>query len=268
MKQNNLREKIAEQFIASLREDKLPWHAMWVTMRPENVISGKRYRGVNSFWLSFVADAMGYKDNRWCTFKQAKEKGWHVKKGEHATPVEYWRLFDKAQKKYIEQYEANQIISGDPKREKDIILTCRTHLVFNGDQIEGIPVRYIPSSVDPDKIRAQRDILLRNMGLGFHEGGSEAYYSPYSDRITMPPDSHFIDNYGYMSTFLHECGHATGHEKRLNRDLTGSFGSESYAKEELRAEIASAFTSQSLGFGRAENDLSGVMQNHKAYIQS
>lgn len=268
MKQNKLREKIAEQFVASLKEDKLPWHAMWFNMRPENAITGKRYRGINSFWLSFSAEAMGYKDHRWCTFKQAQDKGWHVKKGEHATPVEYWRLFDKAQKRYIEQYEANMIISADPDREKDIVLTSRTYLVFNGDQIEGIPELTVPCSVDIDFVRAQRDILLQNMGLAFHEGGSEAFYSPGRDSITMPPDTFFVDSYGYMSTFLHECGHATGHESRLDRDLTGRFGTPEYAKEELRAEIASAFTSQALGFGREAEDLSGAMNNHKAYIQS
>ncbi len=268
MKQNKLREKIAEQFIASLKEDKLPWHAMWFNSRPENAITGKRYKGVNSFWLSFTAEAMGYKDHRWCTFKQAQDKGWHVKKGEHATQVEYWRLYDKAQKKYIEQHEANRILSADPDRQKDIILTSRTYLVFNGEQIEGIPQLALPCSVDIEAVRAQRDILLQNMDLGFREGGSSAYYSPAADSITMPPDTFFVDSYGYMSTFLHECGHATGHESRLDRDLTGSFGSAEYAKEELRAEIASAFTSQALGFGRGAEDLSGAMDNHKAYIQS
>lgn len=270
MKQNKLREKITEQFIASLQEDKMPWHAMWFTARPVNAVSDKKYRGINSLWLSFVADVMGYKDHRWCTFKQAQEHGWHIKKGEHASQIEYWYLYDKVQKKSIDQREASKIISVDPNREKDIILSCRMYSVFNGDQIEGIPELEIVSSskVDIDSVRAQRDILLKNMGLDFRERGSEAYYTPAADRITMPPDTFFVDSYGYMSTFLHECGHATGHESRLNRDLSGKFGSEDYAKEELRAEIASAFTSQALGFGRGASDLSGAMNNHKAYIQS
>lgn len=268
MKQNKLREKIAEQFIATLKEEKLPWHSLWVTHRPQNAITGKNYRGVNSFWLSFVSDTMGYNDHRWCTFKQAQDKGWHVKKGEHATPVEYWRLYDKAQKKYIEQSEAQRIVALAPDREKDIILTCRTYLVFNGQQIEGIPELNMVSQTDIDAVRAQRDVLLHNMDLGFHEGGTQAYYRPSTDSITMPPDSYFLDSYGYMSTFLHECGHATGHETRLGRDMSGVFGSAEYAKEELRAEIASAFTSQALGFGLASEDLSGAMENHKAYIQS
>lgn len=268
MKQNKLREQIAEQFIASLKEDKLPWHALWANKRPQNAITEKKYRGINSFWLSFMADLRGYSDNRWCTFKQAESQGWHVKKGEHATQIEYWRLYDKVQKRYIEQGEANLIIQQDPDREKDIILTCRTYSVFNAHQIEGIPELIVSTNIDINQVRAQRDVLLQNMELGFQEGGTQAYYRPSTDSITMPPDTFFADNYAYMSTFLHECGHATGHEKRLNRDLSGHFGSPSYAKEELRAEIASAFTSQALGFGYAADDLSGAMNNHKAYIQS
>ena len=136
------------------------------------------------------------------------------------------------------------------------------------EKVLRIPPLFISPAMDIESVRAQRDVLLKNMKLGFQEGGTEAYYSPSKDSITMPPSSTFLGNYGYMSTFLHECGHATGHESRLSRDLTGRFGSPSYAKEELRAEIASAFISQALGFGAAAEDLSGAMENHKAYIQS
>ncbi len=266
--QSKLREKITQEFLNCLKEDKLPWHAMWNTMRPQNAISGKNYRGVNSFWLSFISDEKGYGDHRWCTYKQAQDNGWQVKKDEKSTHIEYWRLYDKLQKRYVEQDEARQIIAADPDREKDIILSCRTYCVFNAAQIEGIPALERPSSVDIADVRAKRDVLMKNMGLQFREGGSEAYYDPRRDRITMPVESSFVDTYGYMSTLLHESSHATGHKSRLDRDLSGTFGSESYAKEELRAEIASAFTSQALGFGRQEGDLSSGMDNHKAYIQS
>lgn len=268
MKQNKLREQIAEQFIAALQEEQLPWRAMWITNRPLNIISGKNYRGINSFWLSFVADMKGYQDHRWVTFKQAESKGWHVRKGEKATHIEYWRLYDKLQKKYIEQSEANQIVKLDPDRADDIILSCRNYAVFNAEQVEGIPELKHETVIDIDGIRNKRDTLLRNMNLAFHEGGNQAYYRPSTDSITMPPASMFKDNYGYMSVFLHECGHATGHESRLNRDMTGKFGSDLYAKEELRAEIASAFTSQALGLGHVEDELSSDLDNHKAYIQN
>ena len=268
MKMNKLREQLAESFIASLKEDQLPWHAMWNQMRPENAITGKRYKGINTFWLSLIADMKGYEDNRWCTYKQAEAKGWHVKKGEKSAPIEYWRLYDKLQKKYIEQREASQIIAADPEREKDIVLSCRTYCVFNAKQIEGIPELEVKNSADIKDVRANRDTLIKNMGLKFQEGGTQAFYRASTDCITMPPEKTFVDTYGYMSTFLHEAGHASGHESRLNRDLSGTFGTESYAKEELRAEIASAFTSQALGFGKEGSGLHQNLDNHKAYVQS
>lgn len=268
MKQNKLREEIARQFIACLKEDKLPWQAMWYNDRPQNAVTGKKYRGVNAFWLSFLSSMRGYQDPRWCTFKQASDKGWRIKKGEHSTNVEYWSLYDKKQKKTVTMWEANEIVASDPAREEDFVLTCRLYHVFNAEQMEGVPELAKPCAVDIETVRAQRDVLLTNMGLTFHEGGTEAYYKPSQDSITMPPDTFFMDSYGYMSTFLHECGHATGHESRLNRNLQGRFGSPDYAKEELRAEIASAFTSQALGFGREGTGLSGALDNHKAYIQS
>ena len=268
MKQNKLREQLAEAFIASLQEDKLPWQAMWNQSRPENALTGRNYRGINTFWLSLVSEMKGYDDNRWCTFKQAESKGWHVRAKEKATHIEYWRLYDKKTKRYIEQDEAKRIIKSDPDRERDIILSCRCYAVFNANQIEGIPPKEHTSTVDIEEVRSKRDVLLSNMGLKFKEGGTQAFYRPSEDSITMPPEKTFIDTYGYMSTFLHEAGHASGHASRLNRDLSGSFGSENYAREELRAEIASAFTSQALGFGKEGNHLSQRLDNHKAYVQS
>ena len=187
MSQNKLREKIAETFIAALKEEKIPWQAMWNTQRPVNAVTGKKYNGVNSLWLSFAADEKQYGDNRWCTFKQAQSKGWQIKKGEKASMIEYWRLYDKAQKKYIEPREARAIIDMDPDREKDIVLSCRFYYVFNAKQIEGIPALEAVSNVDIEDIRAKRDLLLTNMELQFKEGGSRAYYQPAIDCITMPP---------------------------------------------------------------------------------
>ncbi len=266
MKQSKMREQLAQAFIDSLNEGILPWHATWSSFRPQNAISGKNYRGINSFWLSLIGAAKKYKDPRWCTFKQANARGWNVKKGEHGAPVEFWSLYDKKTRKTIDQKEANRIIAKDESRKEDIILMSRSYTVFNGEQIEGIPEMTFESTVDIDTIRKNRDRLLENMHLGFREGGSEAYYTPTFDSITMPPEGYFHDTYGYMSTFLHECGHATGHESRLNRDLGGGFGTESYAKEELRAEIASAFTAQVLGLDNSITQ--STLDNHKAYIQA
>lgn len=269
MSKESLRDIIAQTFVNALSEDKIPWRAMWTASLAHNAVNGKRYRGLNSLWLSYVASAKGYTDPRWCTFKQAKEKGWNVKKGEKATGVEFWSVYDVKQRKTISITEANSIVAKDSERKDDMHFVSRQYSVFNAAQIEGIPeLEQKPCAVDIDVVRKQRDVLVKNMKLGFYEGGDRAYYSPSTDSITMPPDVCFENTYAYMSTFLHECGHATGSAKRLNRPLDGVFGSVSYAKEELRAEIASAFTSQVLGFGKEGTELAGEMDNHKAYIQS
>ncbi len=269
MGKENLRDIIAQTFVNALSEDKIPWRSMWTASLAENAVNGKRYRGLNSLWLSYIADARGFKDPRWCTFKQAKDKGWNVKKGAKAAWVEFWSVYDVKQRKTISITEANSIVRKDADRKDDMRFVSRQYSVFNAEEIEGIPeLEQKHCAVDIDTVRSKRDVLIKNMKLGFYEGGDKAYYSPSTDSITMPPDVCFENTYAYMSTFLHECGHATGSAKRFNRDMTGFFGSESYAKEELRAEIASAFTSQALGFGSEGAELMDAMDNHKAYIQS
>ena len=267
-KGNALREALAAEFVKALNEDQLPWHAMWASQRAYNVTTGKPYHGVNAIWLAFLAQEKGFADPRWCTFNQAKDSGWHIKKNEHGAKVEFWSIYDLKTRKTLSSAEAAKIVEADESRKDDMRITARLYTVFNAAQIEGIPELVQECEVDIASIRAKRDVLLHNMGLGFHEGGNSAFYRPSEDSITMPPDEAFQNDYGYMSTFLHECGHATGHESRLNRDLSGIFGSESYAKEELRAEIASAFTSQALGFQAGDADRVQHMENHKAYIQS
>lgn len=267
-KGNTVRDALAQEFVKALSQDQIPWHAMWASQRAYNATNNKNYRGVNALWLSYQAAEKGFTDPRWCTFKQAKDAGWNVKKGEKGTHIEFWSIYDTKNKKTLTLEEADKIVRADEDRKEDMRVTARSYVVFNAAQIEGIPELAKQASVDIVNIRAQRDVLLQNMGLSFSEGGDKAFYRPSDDSITMPPDSAFKDEYGYMSVFLHECGHATGHATRLNRDLSGTFGSESYAKEELRAEIASAFTSQALGFQAGEFDQAAHMENHKAYIQS
>ena len=139
--------------------------------------------------------------------------------------------------------------------------------VFNGDQLDGIPElpKLEQTMFSTDELIAARDKLLANMQLELREGGERAYYSPTENSVRMPKIEQFGSAYGYMSTFLHESAHASGAVHRLNRDLTGKFGSESYAKEELRAEIASAFTASVTGISYEQ---SPQMENHAAYIQS
>lgn len=266
--QNKLREKMAESFLASLNEGKIPWKACWQMSKPINATTGKQYRGINAAMLSYYAEEQGFQDSRWCTYNQAQKRGWQVRKGAKGCPVEYWAYFDSFQKKLLPWDEAAKLLKDTEYADKYLQLRSRVSMVFNADQIEMIPEQTNVPGVNIDDIRGQRDTLLRNMGLSYQEGGNQAYYSPTQDKVILPPEKSFFDAYSYIGTFLHECGHATGHPSRLNRDLSGGFGSENYAKEELRAEIASAFTAQAIGLHLTDEQLQNHMDLHKAYIQS
>lgn len=267
--QNKMREEMAKAFLASLNEGKIPWKACWQQERPQNAVNGKLYRGVNALYLSYWAEELGYKDPRWCTFNQAQEKGWKVRKGAKAARVEYWAYFDTERKKLLSWSEVTALLKANPDYEEKLQLRSRVYPVFNAEQIDGIPSWELAQQhTDIGALRQQRDTLIQNMGIGYQEQGSRAFYSPARDAVTLPPETSFNDVYSYMATFLHECGHATGHPSRLNRDLSGIFGSDSYAREELRAEISSAFTAQAIGLRLTDEQLLSHMDLHKAYIQS
>lgn len=266
---NKVREQLAQKFLAALDQGRIPWEACWSQGRPENAVTGKTYRGVNAIALSYAADDRGYTDPRWCTYNQAQNNGWQVRKGETSPiSVEYWAYYDLKEKKLLSWQEMRDKLKADPDYEKHLQLRCRIYPVFNAQQIDGIPVLEERRHTDIGTLRQQRDTLIRNMGIGYEEYGNQAFYSPSLDRVVLPPEASFDDTYSYMATFLHECGHASGAAHRLNRDLSGFRGSESYAREELRAEIASAFTAQSLGLQLTPSQLEHHTQLHAAYIQS
>lgn len=270
MKLNKMREQMAQAFIGSLKEDKIPWHKEWsvIGIKPFNGLSDTHYRGINAMWLSYVAEDKGYDDPRWYTFKQAQEQGFQVKKGEKGTHIEFWSLYDTETKKRITQTEAKELSVSLSQEEyfNRVKPISNTYVVFNAVQIDGVPEIDIEKyQLNTEELISCRDKLITNMEVGFNEGGDRASYSPVLDRIAMPQIERFESEYAYMSTLLHEAAHASGASTRLNRDLTGVFGSQEYAKEELRAEIASAFTAQMTGIQYKQND---NMENHKAYVQS
>lgn len=254
----------------ALKEDKIPWKRGWRNSQPYNAVSNNNYHGVNNLLLSFIAYEKGYLDPRWCTFKQAKDNGWHINKGEKGTPIEFWSLYDSETKKKLSYTESNKL-KNELSREdyqKRVHPLSETYTVFNAEQISGIPELAVEDNiVEIKSLIEKRDVLVKNMGVNFLQQGWEAYYSKDRDLLSLPPIEEFNGDYEYFSTLLHEAAHATGHESRLNRNFGNSFGSPEYAKEELRAEIAAAFTAQSLGID-SENQSQEHIENHKAYIQS
>ena len=268
MKLNRMREEMINSFIDCLKKDTIPWHRSWsATERPYNAVTNTAYHGANSLWLSYNQFAREFDDPRWCTFKQAQTQGWKIKPGSKGTRVEFWSLYDTEEKRKLTQREAKQLsdeltLEDFKNRVKPI---SNVYTVFNGEQIDGIP-KYEEKTyeLNTEELLQKRDTLLKNMNVDFSEGGDKAFYNPSRDRITLPEMNRFETEYDYMATLLHEAGHATGHISRLNRDMTGVFGSPEYAREELRAEIASAFAAQVVGIDYQQNQ---YMENHEAYVQ-
>lgn len=268
MKMNKTRQELADMFINSLQEGKLPWRACWKITVPENAVTHARYRGINQLLLSYVAETRGYGDPRWCTYLQAQKRGWQVQRGAKGVPVEYWALYDPEAKKLLNWKEAAQIRRDDPDRYETLQLRYRISTVFNAEQIDGIPeLQKAPPLIAEEQIVAARDRLLQNMQLDYREDGQEAYYNLKIDRVTLPPMERFDDGYAYFATLLHECGHASGHPDRLDRPFFGGDKSD-YAREELRAEIASSYTAQALGVELPDELLTEHLDLHKAYIQN
>lgn len=266
---SKVRQTLVQEFLAALHENEIPWHKCWNSARPVSLQTGKAYRGLNNLSLSYVAMLKGYADPRWLTFKQAQNHGWHVRKGEKAARVEFWHYYDAQARKILEQADVRRIQREEPERMKDIRLAAFTYAVFNAGQVDGVPERkQAQPQADVAFLKESRDVFLANLGVGFREGGDQAFYQVGTDSIVLPPAETFTGDYAYVCTLLHEAGHATGHPSRLDRPMGAAFGSPGYAREELRAEIASAFTAQTLGLKMDERELKDSINHHKAYIQS
>ena len=230
-----------------------------VALRPQNPLSKVWYRGGNRMKLMAVVTERGYRDPRWATAKQLFEKGYHIKAGEHGTICEKW-IFEK-EKKTKDEY-------GNTVRE--VVQLDRPQVmyfrVFNGEQVEGFP-EYVPSVQDEDRTQLgdMIDQIISSSECPIIEAAQDrAYYSPSQDRIVLPLRSMFKDEESFAKTAIHEMGHSTGHPTRLNRPLEGMFGSEEYAKEELRAEIGALFTEADLGISlKGEH-----YEDHSDYLRS
>ena len=256
------RDELVKMYINSLEEGIIPWEKMWQTNIPENGITGKKYRGINNLILSYVALQRGYKDNRWCTYLQISKNKWKLKdaKGQGVC-IEYAGMKNKKNNKVYTFEEYKKIINEFPEKESEFSMRRYNYTVFNADLIEGIE----KNNDNIEKIISNDYIsnIIKNINVKYQEKGDEAYYNLIADEVVIPPSNTFKNTYAYYSTQLHEIAHATGHNTRLNRDMSGEFKSEAYAKEELRAEISSSFLMQKLGLEYDERHLT----NHKAYVK-
>ena len=223
-------ETIIGQIEAGTEKYEMPWHLDGSPVaRPRNPVACHMYRGINVLVLAMAARAASYPTGLWATYRQWQLTGAQVREGEKGTLIVFWKILDRPAQPYIEDQEQDT-----PRR-----IVARGFWVFNAAQVE----KYIPVTV-PHVSCAERDNqaeqFYAKLGIETHFGGNEACYEPATDRIRMPPFERFNDAGAFYATLLHEGAHATGAPHRLNRDLTGRFGSEAYAMEEMVADWASA----------------------------
>lgn len=222
-------EAAAQQIIALMKEHGTNWAKPWTGIGGvHNALTKKPYRGSNIFWLSLAAHAKGYDCNQWATFKQWKELGATVKKGETASPVFFFSVLERDNKE---------------TGEKDKFGFWKSYNVFNAAQVDGYTVQ-APQEFDAI---AAAETYVANTAADIRHGKDGAFYSPVRDYIGMPPREAFDNASGYYSTLLHELTHWTGHKSRCDRDLTGKFGNADYAREELIAECGAALLCMTLG---------------------
>lgn len=219
--------RITHEIVADLERGLAPWVKPWTGSAdpiPHNAATGRRYRGINHLLLGMRCYALGFRTNGWLTYRQARDLGGHVRKGEHGTTVVYYQPVEQT----------------DEEEKKWAVL--RAFTVFNLDQTEGLEALLPSDDVEiPWEPLAEAERVITESGADVRHQGDKAFYAPSRDCVVMPTKSAFETANGYYATALHELSHWTGHKSRLGRDLTGRFGSEAYAAEELIAELSAAF---------------------------
>lgn len=246
-------QDVTDRIIRAIEAGAPPWVRPWSTLKggtgsalPVNAATGRAYSGINVVMLWGAAVERGFTSNAWLTFNQAKQLGASVRKGAKAELVTFWKRLD------IEETQE------DGTTEAKTIPMLRTFCVFNAEEVDGLPgATPIPPAPEGAHLAIAEGLQLRG---GLVHGGDRAAYATALDMIAMPRPDAFATVGGYVATLMHECTHASGAKERLDRDLSGRFGSDRYAAEELIAELGSAFLCARLG-------VDGELR-HAAYVDN
>ena len=240
----NVYEIVTEKIVEQLEKGYVPWRQPWGTPgKPKNFLTQQEYRGVNVILLSCARSSSPY----WLTLKQANDMGGQIKKGSKAFPVIYFQWKDE-----------------DEKNERYPIL--RYYRIFNAVDIDGISFPAVEARVFEKIPPCERVVAeMPNCPVIQHRD-DYAYYKPPADLVNMPQRSLFHNDEGYYATLFHELAHSTGHASRLDRHAKEGadchFGSASYAREELVAEMSAAFLCAAAGIENL------TLENAAAYVSS
>ncbi len=259
--------RITGRILEQLEQGVRPWTKPWSVDQLEGRVTrplratGEPYHGINVLLLWMGAVAAGHASSTWMTYRQAQALGAQVRKGERGCPVVYFGTVTRG-----DDGEDRPERGGDDEARE--VRFLKTYTVFNLGQIDGLPDRFTPEAVPspalpaPERI-AHAEAFFAATGLDVRHGGAQAYYSATEDRIQLPPLEAFHDAESYYATLAHEAVHATRHPSRLDRDFgRQKFGDAGYAREELVAELGSAFLAADLGL-----DLE-PREDHAAYLAS
>lgn len=244
-------QTVTNSIIESLERGVKPWVCPWkckgaVSGIPSNFSTGQAYTGVNIMLLWCSAAKHGFQDPRWLTYHQATEQGAQVRKGETGTTGIFYKTLEK-------ENDAGEL---------ERIPMLKTFTVFNIEQTDGLN---LDEDIGPQPVTEfdplpDVEALFQRTGANINERGHQAFYQPSTGEIWLPERHLFADAANFYATGLHELVHWTGAKSRLDRGKGGKFGSESYAFEELIAELGCAFLMADLG-------VSGEVQ-HESYIAS
>ena len=262
----DLQASTLDRLIAEMEAGAAPWLKPWnnasgpspiMAGLPRNGSSGRRYSGINVLTLMLAAEAAGYTEDRWYTFKQLSAIGGNVK-GQKGTAVIWWKPTEFKRRN----------AEGEVELHKTVIM--KTFSVFNHDQItwqDGEEPRRTRTVIKTapwetcEALQQQVKRLQGEAGLSLSYGGNVAAYMPTIDQVVMPQVAQFKSASHHDATLAHELVHWTGHTSRLDRNLRNTFGSGDYAFEELVAELGAAFIAAELGFANSE-------LRHAGYLQS
>lgn len=247
----DIHQEVTDKIVAELERGTVPWVRPWSVTGaalPRNAVSGKPYNGVNILMLWGSADYQGFECGNWLTFKQAKDYGGNVRKGEKGTHIVWAQPFEKTKKSESGATQRDE--NGNPL--KDRFMMMKAYTVFNALQCDGLPGGIATTSKAIEKPVADRSERIEqwigDIGADVRHGGDRAYYMPSDDHIQMPNIERFENAGHYYATSLHEHTHWTGSPGRLARDKKGNrFGNAGYAREELVAEMGAAFLCAELG---------------------
>jgi len=252
--------RVTAKIVADLERGVRPWLKPWSAEHAAGRISrplrhsGEPYRGINVLVLWIEAEARGFAAPIWLTFRQAKELGGFVKKGEKGTPVVYANSFTKTE------------TDGEGKEVEQDIYFLKEYTVFNVEQVEGLPANFYTLAAPPkEKVErlADADRFFAATGADIRHGGSRAFYALEANYIQLPPFETFQDAESYASTAAHELTHWTRHPSRLDRDFgRKQWGDAGYAVEELVAELGAAFLCADLSITPEPRE------DHAAYLAS